>query len=284
MQISSGDVQGCPRRRSAVFRPWPVVFWITLALAAFPSAGPAAIYYVDPVHGNDGNYGTQSSPFLTVEHALNWEVIQPGDTVFLRGGVYRPVLGDPLTLTMIRTNYYSVALWANPGTARKPITVCAYPGERAILKGSLVATNWQMVVDPQFSAMGFPPEGAGHIYELTHWMCDANGKLQLSEDGWSYKSNPQQVFVSNSETNDGVALREISWPSSFETTPPDGIVPFLKDGGSPPPANNLLYQGIDGYPSNMVAGSFYYLEATNIGPDISTIYVWLPDGAIRTQM
>ncbi|PWU18102.1 MAG: hypothetical protein C5B50_09895 [Verrucomicrobia bacterium] len=245
--------------------------------AAFAISGTN--YYVDPIKGNDFNPGTLASPFLTVEHALNWTVIQPGDTVYLRGGVYRPVLGERLSLNMPRTNIYGVALWAMPGAARKPITVCAYPGEHPLLKGSLVATNWQVVNDPEFSALGFPPEGAGHIYERTSWMCDTNGKLLLGEGKWSYKSYPQQVFVSDSETNDGVSLRQISWPSSFQTTEPRDPLPFAKDGGSPPPGNSLLYQGIDGYPSNMVAGSFYYLEATNTGPDISTIYIWLPDGS-----
>ena len=246
-----------------------------LMIAAFPLTCPAVAhrYYVDPIHGNDSNPGTEAAPLLTVSRALDGSVALPGDTVYLRGGVYRPMVGSGW-----ETHHYAVVLHGAPGLPGKPITVSAYPGERPILKGSIVATNWHLVTDPEFTNLGFPPEGAGHIYALTNWMCDTNNKLMLSYGRWSYKSNPQQVFVSNSETNDGAALQQISWPTSFATTCPDGIIPFPKDGGSPPPGNNLWYEGIDGHPSDMVAGSFYYLEVTNTTADTSTIYVWLPDG------
>src|ERR1051325_2184676 len=275
--LKTRDARGCAGSltiRRAIFKRTPLAaVAVAAAIATFSLTCPAAhFYYVDPVRGSDSGPGTEASPLRTVNRALDGSMAQAGDTVFLRSGVYRPMIGYGYD-----TNHYAVVMNGASGAPGKPITVSAYPGERPILKGSLVATNWQMVTDPEFTELGFPAAGAGHIYKLTNWMCDTNNKLLLSSDRWSYKSNPQQVFVSNSETNDGTALRQISWPTSFATTQPDGLIPFAKDGGSPSPGNNLWYQGIDGSPSDMEAGSFYYIEAINTPADTSTIYVWLPD-------
>jgi len=45
----------------------------------------ASVYYV-AVDGNDSNSGTIHQPFATVQKAQ--EFVQPGDTVYIRGGVY----------------------------------------------------------------------------------------------------------------------------------------------------------------------------------------------------
>jgi hypothetical protein len=42
-------------------------------------------YYVSPA-GSDGNAGTESQPFRTIQHAV--DVVNPGDTVIVEDGVY----------------------------------------------------------------------------------------------------------------------------------------------------------------------------------------------------
>src|SRR5262245_19056973 len=46
--------------------------------------GPS--YFVDPIKGSDQQDGTQQKPWKTVNHAL--QQLKPGDTLYLRGGVY----------------------------------------------------------------------------------------------------------------------------------------------------------------------------------------------------
>ncbi|MEJ2359329.1 MAG: right-handed parallel beta-helix repeat-containing protein [Deinococcales bacterium] len=79
---------------------------------------PAATLYVDPSAGSDSNSGRSASQaFKTVQHAA--DVVQPGDVVYLRGGVY------PIQERFTRS-----------GTSSAPIVWTSYPGEWAIFDGS----------------------------------------------------------------------------------------------------------------------------------------------------
>jgi hypothetical protein len=75
-------------------------------------------YFVDPLRGNDSASGNEKAPWRTINHAL--ENLTAGDTLYLRGGVYREQV------------YCAVS-----GKADAPITIRAYPGERVILDGGL---------------------------------------------------------------------------------------------------------------------------------------------------
>ena len=61
--------------------------------------------------GNDANPGTEAKPLATLQAGVN--KLQPGDTLLIRGGIYRE------TVTFPRS-----------GTAENPITVTAAPGRR----------------------------------------------------------------------------------------------------------------------------------------------------------
>lgn len=80
-----------------------------------PPAGNDGEYYVAK-NGNDSNPGTKQSPFRSLQHAA--DVAQPGDTVFVRGGTYAETVA-------IKTS----------GTASKPITFMAFPGETPVIDG-----------------------------------------------------------------------------------------------------------------------------------------------------
>lgn len=72
-------------------------------------------YYVAPT-GNDGNPGTLTAPFKTIQHGADQAA--PGDTVLVRGGTY--------------VEDFTVRV---SGTAANPITIKSYPGETAVVDG-----------------------------------------------------------------------------------------------------------------------------------------------------
>jgi hypothetical protein len=83
----------------------------------------ATTYYV-ATNGNDSNPGTLYRPFLTIQKAV--DIMHPGDTVLVRGGVYRETIQPP-----------------RGGTGENSrITYKAFPGETPIVKGSERITSW----------------------------------------------------------------------------------------------------------------------------------------------
>ncbi|MGE3806455.1 MAG: hypothetical protein AB7K24_17440 [Gemmataceae bacterium] len=97
-------------RSHAPTRPLPQA--ITCPLTAGPKV------YVDARRGDDANPGSSESPWKTLGHALRQ--LRPGDTLYLRGGVYH----ERIFLT-------------RSGTADKPITIASHPGELAVIDGGL---------------------------------------------------------------------------------------------------------------------------------------------------
>ncbi|MBI3822379.1 MAG: hypothetical protein HY289_06835, partial [Planctomycetes bacterium] len=75
-------------------------------------------FFVDPVKGDDQNDGSEAKPWKSIQHGSNR--LKPGDTLYLRGGVY----------------YEKVRL-TKSGTAEAPIVIASYPGELAIIDGGL---------------------------------------------------------------------------------------------------------------------------------------------------
>ncbi|MGH8245791.1 MAG: hypothetical protein ACREUU_05095, partial [Gammaproteobacteria bacterium] len=86
--------------------------------------------FVDAARGDDAARGAEDAPWKTLAHALRQ--LQPGDTLYLRGGVY-----------------YEKASLTKSGTEDAPITIGSYPGEMAIIDGGLSEfaespeTSWQ---------------------------------------------------------------------------------------------------------------------------------------------
>ena len=91
------------------------------------TAGPT--FVVDAAKGDDTNEGSKAKPWRSVQHAV--EQLKPGDTLYLRGGVYH----EKVHLT-------------RSGTPKSPILIASYPGELAVLDGGLKefleapATSW----------------------------------------------------------------------------------------------------------------------------------------------
>ncbi len=83
-----------------------------------PRSTSGRAFFVNPVIGNNARNGSEKQPWKTIQHALPH--LQPGDTLYLRGGTY------------FENIYCAVA-----GLPDKPITIRSYPGEQAILNGGL---------------------------------------------------------------------------------------------------------------------------------------------------
>jgi len=88
--------------------------------------------FVSP-NGNDSNTGTLEKPLATLAKAT--AVVAPGDTCFLRQGVYREVLRP-----------------GRSGEAGKEITFAAYQDEVAVLSGADPVTDWKDEGDGVWSA------------------------------------------------------------------------------------------------------------------------------------
>ncbi|MCC7246986.1 MAG: right-handed parallel beta-helix repeat-containing protein, partial [Saprospiraceae bacterium] len=78
------------------------------------------VYFVSP-QGNDNNPGTQNAPFQSWQRAH--DKTQPGDTVWVRGGVYPITHGNTRGVNMVGHN----------GTPQKKICFWAWPGENPVL-------------------------------------------------------------------------------------------------------------------------------------------------------
>jgi hypothetical protein len=88
---------------------------LSLCISVFTSA---RTMYVSTT-GNDSNSGTESSPYLNIQKAVDEAV--PGDVIYLRGGTY------------MLTKRVKIE---KAGTADKRICMWAYPGEKVVIDGT----------------------------------------------------------------------------------------------------------------------------------------------------
>src|SRR5712692_8582161 len=88
---------------------------LVLSLLSWPFIGAAATFYVATT-GNDGNPGTATQPWATLQHAV--ETIAPGDTIQVQAGTYVGVRIE------------------NSGTAALPKTLMAAAGAQVIVNAA----------------------------------------------------------------------------------------------------------------------------------------------------
>lgn len=84
---------------------------------------PGASYYVSPT-GQPSANGSASQPWTFAAALAKTAIIKPGDTIYLRSGVYKAPFPTPFRLQ-----------FADAST--EPIVIRSYPGERAIIDGNL---------------------------------------------------------------------------------------------------------------------------------------------------
>lgn len=93
-----------------------------------PGSGSGDVYFVDP-NGNNANSGTIGSPWQTIIRAL--QEAKPGDTVFLRDGIYR------------QDENLNQSYFADSATGQARITLAAYPGETPVITSMQLAEDTQ---------------------------------------------------------------------------------------------------------------------------------------------
>jgi len=99
------------------------VKFVILIFSIFLFHNAVAQYFVSPA-GNDQAKGSINQPFKTIQRAVN--IMKPGDTCFIREGVYRETI-------RIQTS----------GTAAKPVVITAFKNEKVVITGTDVLVNWQ---------------------------------------------------------------------------------------------------------------------------------------------
>ena len=87
------------------------------------SPAPARDVFVSP-SGSDNGPGSRETPFASLAKAT--DILQPGDTCYLREGVYREVLRP-----------------ARSGTESAEITFRAWSGEKVVISGADALTGWR---------------------------------------------------------------------------------------------------------------------------------------------
>lgn len=87
-------------------------------------AARADIIFVAPT-GDDAADGSAENPLATLQAGVN--KLAPGDTLVVRGGIYRESVVFPRS-----------------GTAEQPITVRPHTGEKVVISGCDIVAGWQM--------------------------------------------------------------------------------------------------------------------------------------------
>ena len=100
------------------------IFLLTiLCVLAFQFQVNAKTIFV-ATNGNDNNPGTETSPLLNIQKAI--DLAEPGDKIYIRGGTY--MLSRRILIN-------------KPGLPDAYISLFGYPGERVIIDGSQIVTN-----------------------------------------------------------------------------------------------------------------------------------------------
>lgn len=120
------------------------------ARTPLPAAPGAAVFFVDAASGDDGNAGTQGSPFRTVARGLTaTRGVTPAAAaqLVLRAGTFE--LAEPIAL----------------GAADSSLTLSAYPGEQAVLSGGsrLAGLAWESVAPAPRGGMTGPFAGVSVV-------------------------------------------------------------------------------------------------------------------------
>jgi RNA polymerase sigma factor (sigma-70 family) len=144
----------------------------TPAATSTPTAGVftgvvEADYYVAP-DGSDAAAGTRAAPFATLGKAAS--VVRPGQTIALRGGVYRP--SEPIR---IQTS----------GTAQKRIVVSNYRNERPVIDASRVPPDqWYVTQQASYwTVQGLEITGAvNHPYVCLSCRYDVFARLSFHDN------------------------------------------------------------------------------------------------------
>ncbi|VVB89784.1 Right handed beta helix region [uncultured archaeon] len=168
-----------------------------------PASAPAPVsngptYYV-ATNGNDGNSGSSSSPWRTIQHAA--DTVSAGATVYVMGGTYN----EKVTIK-------------KSGSSGSYITFAAYPGQTATIDGTGISLNYDGLIRMDgvsyikisgftvvhSSFMGIMMSGgASNIIVQNNHISDTSSSALLAQDASyiTYDGNE----VTNSQTMKGLS-------------------------------------------------------------------------------
>ena len=118
-----------------------VLFTIVI-IAALTNPVFSQVIYVAPDGNDTTNTGTIDKPFESIQKAQ--ELVNPGDTVYIRGGTYN-VREDQIS-EVVSGLFASITLLNKSGTEGNRINYWAYPGETPVFDFSAVKPANQRVV------------------------------------------------------------------------------------------------------------------------------------------
>ncbi|MGW0190676.1 right-handed parallel beta-helix repeat-containing protein [Streptomyces sp. NPDC003362] len=170
-----------------------------------PSAhGATRVYYVSPT-GSDSAPGAKSAPWATIAHAE--DVVQPGDTVYFRGGTYAYTQANSACAS--QTARVDAITLDKSGTAAAPIRYWAYPGETPVFDFSGMRDDCRI--------KGFDVT-ASHLHLKGLEITGVPQNNELNHESWG-------IWISGSDnTFEGLDLHHNMGPGLF-----------IQDGG-----NNLV--------------------------------------------
>lgn len=120
------------RVKFPLFAPLRPLLGVLLGSLLSLQSATGAKFCVAP-GGNDANPGTKELPFASIHRAQ--QAVAPGDTVYIRGGVYQIKESD---IAERDSFLASIIHLEKSGTRDKPIRYLAYPGERPVFDCSNV--------------------------------------------------------------------------------------------------------------------------------------------------
>lgn len=203
--------------------------------------------------GNDSGAGTINAPFQTLERARTAvrQVLRKRDgkpiTVYLRGGSYRVSQSFALTAQ-------------DSGTARNPVTWCAFPGEAPIITGgiALSASDFAPVADAGILAR-LKPAVQGQVLEvdLAALGVTLSGS-DIQQTGFNLPAvpPPPELFVDN------VAQTIARYPN-------DGTVSVGTVLSQTNPAPNVVHDDSDGDPTLTAAAVATPVTFTYTDPELT---------------
>ncbi|MBV8549782.1 MAG: right-handed parallel beta-helix repeat-containing protein [Acidobacteriaceae bacterium] len=218
------------------------------ATSSTPPPPTGAAFYVSP-SGSDSNSGTISLPWKTIQHAAN--SVQPGDTVYVRAGVYNESVNIAVS-----------------GTAASPIAFQNYPGETAVVDGTgLTPTSSDVqglfnIVDKSYvTIQGFEirnfQTSSSSSTPAGIWVTGSGSHVQIL-------NNVVHNIVTTSEANGnafGIAVYGSEAPTSIDSITISGNQVYSLKTGNSETVN------VDGNVTNFTISNNIIHDNDNIGID-----------------
>lgn len=158
-----------------------MVYIIKYLVAALPAALAANIF-VSPNASNNGN-GSSGSPYRSIQDAV--DSAQAGDTIYLRGGTYRP-----------SSNIH----FKKKGTSSKRYTISSYQSEEVIIDGN----NMPGTPAPLGASLPNSERGIFHVEGAEYWRF-----IHIT-----FTRGPYGVYVKDSHNN---YFERLTTHSNYET-------------------------------------------------------------------